>query len=120
MDNSTIIMNLQCFIALAQFDPLTGKTALHTDAETEREITACEESIKFLNGVPEDVLLLSKEDIIAALTRIRDSLEEHISNLKGMDEEVIQNSMIKLECDQMEAFGSMVTILGEKQKKETP
>ena len=113
MDNSTIIMNLQCFIALAQFDPFTGETALYTDAETEQEITACEESIKFLNGVPEEQLLMARQDISAVLVKIQKSFTEHISALSGLG---VQEGVIDLDRSQEEAFKCMNELLNRNKE----
>jgi hypothetical protein len=107
MNHDEIRANLRCFIELSCFDAFTGEEFDKSRLEPahQKEVTACEEAIRFLDGASLDDLQMSKGDIITTLKQLADDFENGIAEAEahGVDK--------SLERGNITAFRAMAEII---------
>ncbi len=119
MKHDRIESELQCYVDLSLFDANTGETfskEFLSDEDKDR-VTACEEAIKFLNGVHEDDLAMPKGEIRENITSICDMCRENFERLKAADYEV-DSTVFKNNQDTLNAFEAMLDIIDNPEKVE--
>ena len=111
MNNNEIMQNLNCFIDLSLFDANTGENIYKEllDKEAQRQVTACEEAMHFLCGVPASELAMPKQEIIDVLQSLAADFEKGVAEAEanGVDK--------SLEHSNIEAFKAMSEILETEQ-----
>lgn len=120
MELNRIENELQCYVDLSLFDANTGETfSKESLPKEDRDIvTACEEAIKFLNGVHEDDLAMPKDEMRKNIESIRDELGEHLEQLKADNPTDIDSTVIRNNQNTFDAFDTMLDLIDNPEKIE--
>lgn len=118
MKLNRIESELRCYVDLSLFDANTGETfgKEYLSGKDREYVTACEEAIRFLNGIIEDDLAMPMEEIRKNIENIRDECGKHLEQLKAENPADVDSMVIRNHQDTFDAFEAMLDVIDNPEK----